>query len=179
MLRRFSARAPAQLLPSQLVADPRYAAHLTQESRGASPQETLLLRHLRCPSCLFLGAARTPRLLQSASPGRHAAEPGTPGAPLAGRGSATSSIHRSPHSRAQRWLLFSLHGTPAPRQSLQGAGSSESVSPRRPSSGGHFDTRAAACIRARLQCRSPHQDPGGTGRSRGRLARHHWVAKSL
>ncbi|KAJ1110385.1 hypothetical protein NDU88_007737 [Pleurodeles waltl] len=31
---------------------------------------------------------------------------------------------------------------------------------------------------ARLHHRSPHQDPNGTGRSRGWLARHHWVAKS-
>ncbi|KAJ1206620.1 hypothetical protein NDU88_002022 [Pleurodeles waltl] len=31
---------------------------------------------------------------------------------------------------------------------------------------------------ARLHYRSPHQDPGGTERPRGRLTRHHWVAKS-
>ncbi|KAJ1119384.1 hypothetical protein NDU88_007570 [Pleurodeles waltl] len=153
MPHRFSAWAPAQLSPSQLAADPRYAAHLTQESRGGLAAGDTLVAALslpgRIPEDPFLGAAQTP------------------GAPLAGRGSAASSIHRSPRSKAQRRLLLSLHSTPAPRQSHQGAGSSESVSPRRPGSDVHFDTWAAARIRGSASMPLTTSGPGRDGEIAG------------
>ncbi|KAJ1136122.1 hypothetical protein NDU88_002540 [Pleurodeles waltl] len=99
------------------------------------------------PGGPLFGAARTPRLPQPAPPGRDAGQPRPPGALLAGRGSAATPIHRAPRPGAQRQLPPNLYGASGPRQTHQGAGSSESASSRRPGSDGHFDTRAAACVR--------------------------------
>ncbi|KAJ1207982.1 hypothetical protein NDU88_003372 [Pleurodeles waltl] len=145
--RRSSARASAQLSPSQPAAGPRHAAHLSRESGGP--------RRGGCSCCgsfavrvgprgPLLKAARAPRLLQLVPPGVRAAQPGAPGAPLAGRGSATPPVHRGSRSKAQRRLLFSLHGAPGPRQSHQGGGNSASVSSRQSGSDCHFRTRASA-----------------------------------
>ncbi|KAJ1165932.1 hypothetical protein NDU88_006349 [Pleurodeles waltl] len=125
-----------------------HTAHLTWEPGGPPPQGALPSRLLRRPGGSggdqVVKAARTPQLRQLAPPGSRAAQPGTPGAPFAARGSAVPSIHQGPRSRAQRRLPPGHRCTPGPGQLRQGAGSSESALPGGSGSDGHFLTPAAS-----------------------------------
>ncbi|KAJ1108592.1 hypothetical protein NDU88_005968 [Pleurodeles waltl] len=135
--RRHSAWAPARPTPLQLAAGTPHAAHLSRGSGGASPQGDPLKRLPRCSG----GSRRIPssrrfgrRSSGSAPPGMCAVQPGAPGAPLVGQGSAAPPVHGA---RALRPSAESSSFPTAPRASTSGArsfsnGPLEAVQPWRP-----------------------------------------------
>ncbi|KAJ1083402.1 hypothetical protein NDU88_003561 [Pleurodeles waltl] len=180
--RRPSARASAQLSPSQPAARPRHAAHLSPESGGASSRGMLLLRLLRRPGWSWgVPSSKRPGRRGSCSWHHQVCARRSPGhqEPRSQVGAAPPL--QSTGARAPKLSAGSFSVSTAPRvqgsrikgdairhQFPRGSPASTAIlalGPRRPNG-------------ARLHYRSPHRDPGGTGRSRGWLARHCWVAKS-